>query len=166
MLLTGAEWTTIVSDAAVAVVVLGGAWKLLKKVDPKLAQELPKGVQTVLTDIEDLGKSPWFATEAAAGKVELKHIESKLLHTTLASEIAKALAAAGTTWANMSEIERGTLITEVQAVLAHIGVTVTAAQIVADISAVEQGIAAVAPEMQAAADRAAAIRGVEPVVSK
>jgi hypothetical protein len=161
MLFTGSEWTTIVSDASV-VVVLGTAWRLLKKADPKLASELPKGVQTVLTDIEDIGKSPWFATEAAAGKVELKHIEDKLLHTTLAGEIAKTLAAARVTWVDMSEIEKGTLITEVQAALAQIGVQVTPAQITADIAEVERQIATVAPEMQAAADRAAAIRGVVP----
>lgn len=164
MIWTGADWTTVVTGAGVVLAVLSGGaklWRKVEKADPALTHELPHKVVEIADDVakfvEGIAKSPLFAAEAAKGKVEVQHVVDKLASTTLAQEIAKVLAAAGKKWADMSEIEKGTLLTTVQAALAKVGVRVTSAQIAAAVPAVEIGIQTLAPIMTEAAERAAAI---------
>lgn len=169
MLWTGTDWTVIAAQAGGVAAVLYGGYKWIAKKDPKLVKtveedithSLPHGVAAVIDDagklVRGLVESPWFAGAAATGKVELHHITSKLLDSHLSAEIAKTLAAAGKTWSDMSETEKGALITTVQAGLSKLGVTVTSKQVTDAVSAVEEGIAAVQPAMAHAAQLAADI---------
>lgn len=169
MVFNGTDWTVVASVGAALLTKIVADAKWLRKKDPKIitqvatlvADRLPHGVGVALDDagklVRGLVESPWFASAAATGKVELHHITDKLLQSTLAQEIAKVLAASGKSWTDMSEIEKGTLLTTVQAGMARVGVQVTSAQITAAITPVVDAINAVAPAMQDAADRAAAI---------
>ncbi|WDL96963.1 hypothetical protein [Alicyclobacillus sp. ALC3] len=168
MIWNGTDWTVVVSVGAALVAKIAHDRQWLQKKDPQLAQEiqkaeesLPHGIGVALDDagklVRGLVESPWFASEAATGKVELHHITNKLLQSHLDGEIAKVLAASGKAWGDMSETEKGTLITTVQAGLQKLGVTVTSSQVTAAVNAVEEGIAAVQPAMQNAAKLAASI---------
>lgn len=170
MTFNATDWTTVISVAAGASVTIAALWKKIEKSDPGLIKQLPHEVVKVADGfahvVEDLAKTPWFAGEAAKGKIEAKHITDKLLSSALAQEIAKALAAAGKDWNSMSQIEQGTLLTAVQAALSKIGVTVTSAQIVAAIKPVEDAIALLKPAMEKAANDTAAIVGPAPEPAK
>lgn len=169
------DWQTLLWVAIGSATTIGTIWVRLKKIDPKLPQQvqdivdkLPAGIQkavevgkNIVDDgaklLSDLFKSPWFAGEAAKGKIEIKDIEDKLLKSHLGQAIATVLAGAGKTWASMSEIEKSTLITQVQAGLKAVGVDVTTAQITGAITPVEAAIAAAMPIMKDAEKRNAEI---------
>ncbi|WDL98112.1 hypothetical protein [Alicyclobacillus sp. ALC3] len=165
----GTDWTVVASVGAALVAKVAADWKWLRKKEPKLAQDaatlvadkVPHGIGVALDDagklVRGLIESPWFASEVATGKVELHHITDKLLQSTLAQEIAKVLAASGKSWTDMSETEKGALITTVQAGLHKVGITVTSAQVTAVVQVVEDGIAAVQPVMASAAKLAETI---------
>ncbi|WDL97785.1 hypothetical protein [Alicyclobacillus sp. ALC3] len=168
MIWNGTDWTVVASVAAALVAKIAHDRKWFAKRFPQISQgvtkveeSLPHGIGVALDDagklVRGLVESPWFAGAAATGKVELHHITDQLLQSTLAQEIAKVLAASGKSWTDMSEIEKGTLLTTVQAALAKIGISVTSAQITAAVTPVMDAINAVAPAMQDAAQRAAAI---------
>ncbi len=161
MLFTGSEWTTIVSDVVVGAVLLSTMWKWLKSHDPKLANEVPAGIKKDLNAVEqiglDLAKSPWFASAAAAGKIETKHILDALNHQHLMTLASQAVAATEKPFAELSQIEQGTMISEIQVDLKAFRADFTASDIAKAIVQVEKDVQTLLPNMEKAKELSQAI---------
>ena len=95
--------------------------------------QLPHQVVTLADDavhiVEGLGKSPLFAAEAAAGKVELKHVADKLLQTTAASEAKTILLEVGKTYDALTPDEKVKAEVTLRVTLSALGINLTDAQI-------------------------------------
>lgn len=161
MLWTGQDWTIVIAVAVALAARYLTDWKWLKKHDPKLIKELPKGLATVADDaghiISGLLKSPWFASEAATGKVEVRHITDKLLSSHLAAAAADAIASFGKDFGDMTEGEKGTAIEMVQAALKAFGQDVPATQAVTSLHQADVRKAKLQPTAEAATARSQAL---------
>lgn len=166
MIFTGTDWTTVISVAAGAVVTISSLWKKLEQKDPKLAQGVPHALKTVLDDgekiVADLLKSPWFASEAAKGKLELHHITDKLKNAVVAQYAAQGLAAFDTELKDLSNIQRASLLSFVQSRLKAIGVDVTPSEVNAALELVQTAIDATrSTVVKSAAELDQALKGTE-----
>lgn len=161
MIFSGADWTTVISEGAGVLVIVGTTWKWLKKHDPKLIKDIPHDFVTVADDaahwIAGIAKSPWFASEAATGKIELHHITDKLLSAHVGTASADAIASFGKDFASMTEGEKGTAIEMVQAALKAFGQTVTAPQSIDALNKADARKAVLTPTANAATERSLAL---------
>jgi hypothetical protein len=146
MVFNASDWTTVISVAAGAAVTITSLWKKLEKKDPELAKEVPHAVRTVLDDgehlVADLMKSPWFAAEAAKGKVEVHHITDKIKKAVIGQYAAQMLAAFGKELADLTNIQRATLLSDLQSRLKLLGVNVTPSELTGYLEQVQNSIAA------------------------
>lgn len=166
MIFNGTDWTTVISVAAGAAVTISSLWKKIEQKDPKLAQEVPHALKTVLDDgekiVADLLKSPWFASEAAKGKLELHHITDKLKNAVVAQYAAQGLAAFDTELKDLSNIQRASLLSFVQSRLKTIGVNVTPNEVNAALELVQTAIDATrSTVVKSAAELDQALKGTE-----
>lgn len=160
----GIDWTVVSTGVGVAAAVLAGGsklWKTVEKDDPGLIKSLPHDFVTVADDaahwIGGLAKSPWFASEAATGKIELHHITDKLLSAHLGTAAADAIASFGKDFGAMTEGEKGTAIEMVQSALKAFGQTVTAPQSIDALNKADARKATLTPTANAATERSQAL---------
>lgn len=159
------DWTVVGSQIAGVAVLLAAGWKWLKSHDPKLVSEIPAGVEHVVDgvahEIEDLAKTPWFASVAATGKLEIKHVTDKLLVSHLGQAASQAVASFGLTAAKtlaaLTEGEKGTAIEMVQTALSAVGQKVTPAQALTALQVADSAIQSLASVAQAATARSQAL---------
>lgn len=155
------DWTVVGSQIAGVAVLLAAGWKWLKSHDPKLVSEIPVGVEHVVDgvahEIEDLAKTPWFASVAATGKLEIKHVTDKLLVSHLGTAASQALASFGKVLGSMTESEKGTAVEMVQSALTVVGQKVTPAQALTALQVADSAIQSLASVAQAATARSQAL---------
>ena len=103
------QYAWIWHDALAVIVALLGVWQVHKTQFEKYLKILPQPVQNViengLNGLEALAKSPWFAAEAAKGKVELKHVIDKVSHLTIVNEAKTILLSIGKAYNTLTPAE-------------------------------------------------------------
>lgn len=133
MMWTGTDWTVVVSVAAGigAKVLVDLKW--VKKHEPQILKELPKGVVAVGEDIAHvlggLAKTPFFAGLAAKGKLEVNHVEAKLVDTELAKVAAQTLQAFGNDYASLTANQKSAAVIIARDAFSTLHVDVTDTQI-------------------------------------
>lgn len=161
-MLSGSEWTTILSIATATVIILTTIWKWIKKHDPKLAAELPVSVRHALdsgaTFFKDLLSEPLLAGEVAAGKLEARHITDKLLQGVLSTAASQALASFKKPFPQLSQSEAGTAVEMVQTHLQGVGKHISPSQAVEALQGADKAIHALSAIANAATERSQALQ--------
>lgn len=144
MIWTGTDWTVVASVAAGIGVKMVADWKWVKKHEPQIVKELPHGAVTIADDIAHviggLAKTPFFASLAAKGKLEVHHIESKLVDSELAKVAAQTLQAFGNDYASLSANQKSAAVIIARDAFSALHVTVTDAQIESALTLASQAV--------------------------
>lgn len=147
MLWNQLDWTTISTGVGVvaAIGVWGEKrWTALKKVDPSLIKDIPRGVVNIADDIAHviggLAKTPFFASLAAKGKLEVHHVEAKLVDSELAKVAAQTLQSFGNDYANLSANQKSAAVIIARDAFSALHVTVTDAQIESALTLASQAV--------------------------
>jgi hypothetical protein len=140
------DWTVVASQAGgyilTAATVIYSVYKFVKKEDPKLVtdieKKIPHGVLTVAEDavklVENLVKSPWFASAAAAGKLEAHHVLGQLDQLKAVSSAQTVLMQLGKSYDSLSVEEKVKAQSVLKLALLKLGIQLSDKQI-ADIFA-------------------------------
>lgn len=121
-----AQWNGWIEGILFLALILSLVWHYLSTKDKKTVDKVvPMDVRRDLDVGSDivlgLMKSPWFAAEASAGKVELLDVVRKLEETHLSALSAQGLAAFGKDLSDLTGIEHATLLAWIEKQMGRYG---------------------------------------------